>query len=171
MIANWLRSIGLLRERKPSSPPDARLEVIVEGEPWEPVRSFDGRGPDDHVYVISADDDGAATIRFGDGAAGRRPPDGAGIRAVFRYGSGAAGNVWTDGAQHDPGVTLMELLSFVADELSKYQDQIADEAYLETARDRRGPFELVDAARTLVTNTDVTTICVCFRLLRRSEAA
>lgn len=171
MIANWLRSIGLLRGRTPASPPDARLEVIVDGERWEPVRSFTGCGPDDRVYVNSADGDGAATIRFGDGTAGRRPPDGAGIRAVFRYGSGAAGNVWTDGTEHDPGVTLLELLSFVADELSAQLDQITEEAYLETARDRRGPFQLVDAARTLVADTDMTTICVCFRLLRRSGAA
>jgi hypothetical protein len=171
MIANWLRSIGLLRERKPASPPDARLEVIVEGERWDPVRSFTGRGPDDRVYVISADDDGAATIRFGDGTAGHRPPEGAGIRAVFRYGSGAAGNVWTDLPQHDPSVTLLELLSFVADELSAQLDQITEEAYLETGSDRRGPFHLGDAARTLVADTDVTTICVCFRLLRRSGAA
>jgi hypothetical protein len=171
MIVDWLRSIGLLRERRPASPPDARLEVIVGGERWQPVPSFAGRGPDDRVYTISADDDGAATIRFGDGTAGRRPPDGSAIRAVFRYGSGAAGNVWTDATEHDPAVTLMELLSFVADELSAYQDQIADEAYLETAGERRSTQDLVDAARTLVADTDVTTICVCFRLLRRSTAA
>ena len=171
MIVDWLRSIGLLRERRPASPPDARLEVIVGGERWQPVRSFDGRGPDDRVYVIATDDAGTATIRFGDGASGERPPDGTAIRAVFRYGSGAAGNVWTDWNEHDPGITLMEVLSFAADELSAYQDQIAGEAYLETGGDRRGPFQVADAARTLVTDTDVTTICLCFRLLRRSGAA
>jgi hypothetical protein len=171
MIVDWLRSIGLLRERRPASPPDGRLEVVVGGERWRPVRSFEGRGPDDHAYVISTEDDGTATLRFGDGAAGRRPPDGTSIRALFRYGSGAAGNVWTDTNEHDPGITLMELLAYVADELSAYQDQIAGEAYLESGRDRRGPFPLADAARRLVTDTEVTTICVCFHLLRRSGAA
>ena len=171
MIVDWLRSIGLLRERKPASPPDARLEVVIGGERWRPVRSFEGRGPDDPAYVISTEDDGTATLRFGDGAAGRRPPVGTSIRALFRYGSGAAGTVWTDANEHDPGITLMELLAYVADELSSYQDQIAGEAYLETGSDRRGPFSLADAARTLVTDTEVTTMCVCFRLLRRSGAA
>jgi hypothetical protein len=172
MIVDWLRSIGLLRQRgEPASPPEARLEVIVEGRPWRPVRSFSGHGPGDDVYVISHDDDGAAGIRFGDGVAGRRPPAGSSIRAVFRSGSGAAGNVWTDDAQHDPGVALLELLSYVADELAAYQDQIADEAYLETAGERRGPLDLVEAARQLAGDTDVTTICVCFRVSGRSSAA
>ena len=171
MIAHWLRSIGLLREQEPASAPDARVEVIVGGERWQPVRSFAGYGPDDRVYAMSVDDDGAAAIRFGDGTAGRRPPDGAAIRAVFRFGTGAAGNVWTNGPEHDPGITLLEVLGYVADELSAYQDQIAGEAYLETGRDRRGPFDIVDAARELVADTDATTICVCLRLLRRSDAA
>lgn len=39
-------------------------------------------------------DEGRATLRFGDGPAGRRPAQGeANVRASYRLGSGAAGNV------------------------------------------------------------------------------
>ena len=171
MIARWLTSIGLLRDRSAASPPDARLEVVVAGERWRPVASIAGASPDDRVYVVSIERNGSGAVRFGDGTAGRRPADGSSLRAVFRQGAGAAGNVWTDGSDHDPGITLLELLSFVADELSAHQDAIAAEAYLETAGERRSVPGLVEAARMLVDDADVTTICVCFRLSRRSTAA
>ena len=42
---------------------------------------------------------------------------------------------WTDTNEHDPGITLLELLAYVGDLLSYYQDKVAEEAYL--ARRRR----------------------------------
>jgi hypothetical protein len=43
-------------------------------------------------------------------------------------------NEWTDDAQSDPGITIVELLAYVGDLLSYYQDQIAAEARLKTRR-------------------------------------
>jgi hypothetical protein len=37
---------------------------------------------------------------------------------------------WTDASSHDPGIALVELLAFLGDALSWYQDQIANEARL-----------------------------------------
>jgi hypothetical protein len=41
---------------------------------------------------------------------------------------------WTDAAESDLGITLLEGLAYVADVLSHYQDEIAAEARLETRR-------------------------------------
>jgi hypothetical protein len=35
---------------------------------------------------------------------------------------------WTDPPEHDPGVTLVELLAYLGDLLSSYQDQVAAES-------------------------------------------
>jgi ADP-dependent NAD(P)H-hydrate dehydratase / NAD(P)H-hydrate epimerase len=40
---------------------------------------------------------------------------------------------WTDSQPHDPGITILELLSYTADELSFAQDRIATDAYLGSA--------------------------------------
>jgi hypothetical protein len=45
-------------------------------------------------------------------------------------------HAWADATKHDPGVTLLELMAFVADALSGYQDAVADEARLLTPRRR-----------------------------------
>ena len=44
---------------------------------------------------------------------------------------------WTDTADNDPGVALLELFAFVAELLDRHSDEIAAEAYLGTGR-RRG---------------------------------
>jgi hypothetical protein len=41
---------------------------------------------------------------------------------------------WTDGSDHDPGIALLELLAFLGDTLSWYQDQLANETRLGTRR-------------------------------------
>src|SRR5438874_11382626 len=43
---------------------------------------------------------------------------------------------WTERSEADLGITLVELLAYVGDYLSYYQDAIATEAYLGTARQR-----------------------------------
>lgn len=43
---------------------------------------------------------------------------------------------WTERAAADVGVTVVEMLAYVADELSYRQDAVATEAYLDTARSR-----------------------------------
>lgn len=43
---------------------------------------------------------------------------------------------WTERLAADLGITVLELLAYAADQLSYYQDAVANEAYLETARQR-----------------------------------
>ena len=43
---------------------------------------------------------------------------------------------WTDRHEADLGVALVELLAYVGDQLSYYQDAVANEEFLETARRR-----------------------------------
>jgi hypothetical protein len=43
---------------------------------------------------------------------------------------------WTERLAADLGITVLELLAYVGDQLSYYQDAVANEAYLETARQR-----------------------------------
>jgi hypothetical protein len=50
---------------------------------------------------------------------------------------------WTDRSESDFGVVLIELFAYVADILSYYQDRVANEAYLETATQRRSVAELL----------------------------
>src|SRR5512136_960316 len=76
---------------------------------------------------------------------------------------------WTERHVPDLGVTLVELLAYTGDYLSYYQDAVATEAYLETARQRisvRRHARLVDYALhegcnarawvCIQTNTDLT---------------
>jgi len=44
---------------------------------------------------------------------------------------------WTDRSEADFGIVLIELFSYMADILSYYQDRIANEAFLNTAQERR----------------------------------
>jgi hypothetical protein len=41
---------------------------------------------------------------------------------------------WSDTPSHDPGITLLELLAYTADQLSAYADQVAAEERLQTRR-------------------------------------
>jgi hypothetical protein len=43
---------------------------------------------------------------------------------------------WTERLAADLGITVLELLAYTGDQLSYYQDAVANEAYLETARQR-----------------------------------
>jgi hypothetical protein len=85
------------------------IDIAVAGEQWTPVTSLATCGPEDRCHAIAVGRTGAATVRFGDGATGRRPSPGAAIEASFRYGGGATGNV-AEGASDDPGIALVEAL-------------------------------------------------------------
>jgi hypothetical protein len=54
------------------------------------------------------------------------------IKAMKRNRAGLAD--WTDFNRSDPGVALLELLSYVGDMLAHYQDEAAEEARLATRR-------------------------------------
>lgn len=88
----------------------AAPEVLITRHPEDPRRDgrFDWRprpdllasGPRDRHFVVEVDDDGRASLRFGDGGSGRDittdlaadPP----LRVIARVGNGARGNVAAD---------------------------------------------------------------------------
>ena len=43
---------------------------------------------------------------------------------------------WTEQHEPDIWITLVELLAYIGDDLSYYEDAVATEAYLQTARNR-----------------------------------
>ncbi len=63
-----------------------QVAVEVDGETWSEVPSLDTSGPADRHFVVSAQEGGRTVITFGDGERGRRPPEGATVRAEFRLG-------------------------------------------------------------------------------------
>ena len=131
MIERLLRWLGLRPRPDDALPASGRLDITVDGERWTPVTSLVGRGPDDRAYTVRIEGD-VATITFGDGTTGRRPPDGSRIGSTYRQGTGADGNV-PPGAETDPLRSLLDLLARMADDLAAAQEQIANEAFIETA--------------------------------------
>lgn len=69
-------------------------------EPWTPQRDLLGSGGDAAEFVVEAEHDGAATVRFGDGVHGRRPEEGTVFDATYRIGNGTAGNVGAGAIAH-----------------------------------------------------------------------
>ncbi len=140
-----------------------RLEIDVAGERWKPVPTLDACGPGDLCYVVLVAADGSARIRFGDGVHGRPLTQGAEVRATYRSGGGGSGN--RAGQSDDLAVTLIKLLAYVGDRLAEIQDQVATEAYLETARERSA---LPDAERlraVIAEHPGDVRICLCLRPL------
>ncbi len=80
----------------PGAVPKSRvstLSVTVEGTPWTEVVTLSGCGPHDRVYTVSVDQNGVATVTFGDGGQGARLPTGFNnIRASYRVGMGPLGD-------------------------------------------------------------------------------
>jgi predicted phage baseplate assembly protein len=70
------------------------LRVKVNDITWDGEPSLYGLGPKDRAYVVRINDDGVATIEFGDGSTGARPPTGReNVAATYRVGTGTDGNV------------------------------------------------------------------------------
>jgi baseplate J-like protein len=70
------------------------LVLRVNDLQWREVDSLFETGATERVYELSTDDEGATTVRFGDGVEGARPPSGDhNVRAEYRKGLGIAGNV------------------------------------------------------------------------------
>jgi hypothetical protein len=59
-----------------------RQAVTVDGKLWDLVSDLSQTHGEDSVYTLETD--GAATIRFGDGVHGSRPPAGAKVAATYR---------------------------------------------------------------------------------------
>lgn len=70
------------------------LRVRVDGVQWRQVRTLGGQGPEAQVYALEVDDEGRATLTFGDGVDGARLPTGQeNVTAVYRIGIGSDGAV------------------------------------------------------------------------------
>ncbi|MBW8874453.1 MAG: putative baseplate assembly protein [Acidobacteria bacterium] len=70
------------------------LVVRVDGVAWREVDSLYGEDGKSQSYMVEIDDDGRATVRFGDGRNGARLPTGnENVTAAYRSGVGLAGRV------------------------------------------------------------------------------
>ncbi len=71
---------------------ESTLEVRVNDLRWAEVSTLFGHGPRERIYVTHIDDDQTATVQFGDGVTGARPPIGnENVKATYRKGTGLAG--------------------------------------------------------------------------------
>jgi hypothetical protein len=70
------------------------LSLRVDQVQWQAVASLLGQPAAARVYTTELGDDGATTVRFGDGVTGARPPTGRNnLTATYRQGLGQAGNL------------------------------------------------------------------------------
>ena len=73
-----------------------QISVIVNGQAWKEVGSFEDYDSDDGVFAL---DRITGRVSFGDGAHGRKLPVGSRVEATYRTGDGSAGNTlsfaWT----------------------------------------------------------------------------
>lgn len=67
---------------------------------WTPRFDLLGSDGDAADFVVEAENDGRAILRFGDDDHGRRPDPGTAFTATYRVGNGAAGNVGADTIAH-----------------------------------------------------------------------
>ncbi|MEA2569381.1 MAG: hypothetical protein QOI24_1382 [Acidobacteriota bacterium] len=67
---------------------------------WEPRHDLLESESDKPHFVADVEDDGFATIRFGDGDYGLRPSSGTPFTATYRIGNGIAGNLGPDSLTH-----------------------------------------------------------------------
>jgi hypothetical protein len=70
------------------------LMLSVNDTLWQEAASLLDSAPDDQVFRVETDDQGDATVVFGDGVSfGARPDSSASIVATYRVGGGSSGNV------------------------------------------------------------------------------
>jgi hypothetical protein len=79
--------------------PAVRLSDTAGGA-WRPRRDLLSSDPFAEEFVAEVDDQGRATLRFGDDQHGRRPTPETEIIATYRVGNGVAGNIGEDSLAH-----------------------------------------------------------------------
>ena len=96
-------------------PADALPSVALTGTPpgggavpWTARPDLLGSDAEATDFVVETESDGAASLRFGDGVAGRRPAPGTGFVARYRIGDPVRGNIAADRVAHvvsaDPAI-------------------------------------------------------------------
>jgi hypothetical protein len=82
--------------------PRAAAPAVILGDdkqaPWTPLRDLLEAGPFDPNFVVETEDDGSATLRFGDGTLGATPTSD--FTAAYRVGNGNAGHVGAEAISH-----------------------------------------------------------------------
>jgi len=69
-------------------------------EPWSAAHDLLSSHAGDRHFVLETEDDGSASVRFGDDAHGQRPDAGLVFTATYRIGNGPEGNVGADAIAH-----------------------------------------------------------------------
>jgi len=81
---------------KDNNPLRLEVDILIDGEAWNEVDTFENHTPNEPVYVL---DRTAGTVLFGDGKHGRKPLGGSRITTTYRTGGGSTGNIlsftWT----------------------------------------------------------------------------
>src|SRR5207247_2338447 len=73
---------------------ESSLQVRMNDLLWHEVGTLFERGPRERIFTTEMADDGAVTVRLGDGIHGARLPSGSeNIKAIYRKGIGTDGNV------------------------------------------------------------------------------
>jgi Baseplate J-like protein len=70
------------------------------GQPWMPQHDLLSSDPFSAEFVAEVEEDGRATLRFGDDEYGLRPTPGTTFTATYRVGNGIRGNIGTDSLAH-----------------------------------------------------------------------
>ena len=84
------------------------LEIsIPPSGDWHERRTLVESGEFDQDFVVDVNEEGVATVRFGDGTYGRAVATGAVIAATYRIGNGAAGNVGAETLTQFAGSALI----------------------------------------------------------------
>jgi Baseplate J-like protein len=99
---------SILGEHAHEVVPEASIDVyaptgLLEG--WDPVPNLLESESFHRHFVVEAEDDGRATIRFGNRGFGLEPPDDSFIHVRYRVGVGREGNIGAEALAHaiDPG--------------------------------------------------------------------
>ncbi len=95
---------SLLAEVDPS---EARAQVNLTVDDradglggWDPAPDLIGSGPVSMDFVVETEDDGRASLRFGDGEFGAALQEGSRVSVTYRVGVGERGNVGAEGLAH-----------------------------------------------------------------------
>lgn len=81
--------------------PETALPPLPAGVPrWQAQYDLLGSGRFARDFVVEMDDEGLSHLRFGDGAAGRRPAPGTRLSARYRIGIGPRGDVGPHAIRH-----------------------------------------------------------------------
>ena len=83
-----------------SSTAQMSLLEVPSGDKWTPSIDLMESTATDHEFVVECDENGLATLRFGDGTSGARPATGAAFTAQYRIGIPENGNVAAETITH-----------------------------------------------------------------------